>query len=438
METSEKGDTKVEAADGTVRFFLPDWEDRIYPDFDYTSDFQRFSSDNPYEESVYAHEVFSERPYDGVLFSLAVFREKIQLQQNGTGPAVRGYTDIKKYLRVDEAPYELAVFGDCGAYSYVNKDSPPSYAAPERVARLYDWFNFDYGVSPDHVIVDTVKQQDGKGEKKRRLSKEEKENRRQITLQNAEEFLRIVSDGGLNFTPVAAAQGWNPPTYAKSVRYLNELGYDWVAVGGLARRNTTFVRKVLEAIRDEVRPKEAGLKLHLLGVVRDGLVGELENYGVVSVDSASYLRKAWLRSGTNYLTEDGDWYAAIRVPYSFSSGIRSTADELNMTVEEVEELERKALSSLIEYDAGERNLESTLNAVLDYDCLLSRISKRESKYRARYRRTLESRPWEECNCPICEEIGIHTLIFRGLNRNKRRGFHNVKVLHQNLREGSCL
>lgn len=43
-----------------------------------------------------------------------------------------------------------------------------------------------------------------------------------------------------------------------------------------------------------------------------------------------------------------------------------------------------------------------------------------------YRRTLRSRPWEKCNCSICEDIGIEVAVFRGNNRNRRRGFHNTR------------
>lgn len=42
-----------------------------------------------------------------------------------------------------------------------------------------------------------------------------------------------------------------------------------------------------------------------------------------------------------------------------------------------------------------------------------------------YRRTLEERPWDRCDCPFCEKNGIQMCIFRGNNRNRRRGFHNM-------------
>ncbi|WP_318571206.1 queuine tRNA-ribosyltransferase tRNA-guanine transglycosylase [Salinigranum marinum] len=43
-----------------------------------------------------------------------------------------------------------------------------------------------------------------------------------------------------------------------------------------------------------------------------------------------------------------------------------------------------------------------------------------------YRELLNARPWERCDCPICEEFGIEVAIFRGNNRNRRRGFHNTR------------
>lgn len=43
-----------------------------------------------------------------------------------------------------------------------------------------------------------------------------------------------------------------------------------------------------------------------------------------------------------------------------------------------------------------------------------------------YRRTLTNRPWESCECPICSEHGIEVCIFRGNDRNRRRGFHNTR------------
>ncbi|MCO8256759.1 queuine tRNA-ribosyltransferase tRNA-guanine transglycosylase [Haladaptatus sp. AB618] len=43
-----------------------------------------------------------------------------------------------------------------------------------------------------------------------------------------------------------------------------------------------------------------------------------------------------------------------------------------------------------------------------------------------YYQTLKARPWEKCDCPICAEHGVEVCIFRGNDRNRRRGFHNTR------------
>jgi hypothetical protein len=53
---------------------------------------------------------------------------------------------------------------------------------------------------------------------------------------------------------------------------------------------------------------------------------------------------------------------------------------------------------------------------------------------ARYRRTLEDRPWERCRCAICRAVGIEVVLFRASNRNKRRGIHNLAVFHDRVQQ----
>lgn len=51
-----------------------------------------------------------------------------------------------------------------------------------------------------------------------------------------------------------------------------------------------------------------------------------------------------------------------------------------------------------------------------------------------YQQTLRNRPWEKCDCPICEEHGIEVCIFRGNDRNRRRGFHNTRRFYDQFAE----
>jgi hypothetical protein len=47
-------------------------------------------------------------------------------------------------------------------------------------------------------------------------------------------------------------------------------------------------------------------------------------------------------------------------------------------------------------------------------------------HRDAYEELLRREPWTECDCRICQEYGIEVAIFRGNNRNRRRGFHNTR------------
>lgn len=51
-----------------------------------------------------------------------------------------------------------------------------------------------------------------------------------------------------------------------------------------------------------------------------------------------------------------------------------------------------------------------------------------------YREIIEERPWEGCDCPICNEHGIQVGIFRGNDRNRRRGFHNTRRFYDEFDE----
>lgn len=51
-----------------------------------------------------------------------------------------------------------------------------------------------------------------------------------------------------------------------------------------------------------------------------------------------------------------------------------------------------------------------------------------------YRELLTDRPWRNCDCAVCTDLGIEVGIFRGANRNKRRGYHNTNQLYTRSEE----
>ncbi|MCX7989445.1 MAG: hypothetical protein N2648_02240, partial [Aquificaceae bacterium] len=97
-------------------------------------------------------------------------------------------------------------------------------------------------------------------------------------------------------------------------------------------------------------------------------------------------------------------------------------------LKDVKELEERALYAVREYAKGKARLEDTLKAVLEYDSLLTRKFDRNDNYE-QYKKTLSEKPWELCDCEICKKVGVEVIIFRGANRNKRRGLHNIKVFY---------
>jgi len=170
--------------------------------------------------------------------------------------------------------------------------------------------------------------------------------------------------------------------------------------------------------------------LHLFGVLRPAYLSNFEKLGVTSFDSASFLRKAWLKSAQNYLSPNGKWYSAIRVPQSNNPRLIKNADLNGYSFEDLKRMEIDALNTLIQYDNGKVTLDQALKTVLEYDNLLLRGTSDLKDLSDRYFQTLLDKPWKSCKCDICKELGIQIIIFRGCNRNKRRGFHNIWTFRQ--------
>jgi hypothetical protein len=91
-------------------------------------------------------------------------------------------------------------------------------------------------------------------------------------------------------------------------------------------------------------------------------------------------------------------------------------------------LERRCLDRLRRFDRDQCSANAVIEAVGSYNELLG-----SGKDRTRqYLETLEARPWAECPCPVCKEIGVEVIIFRGADRNRHRGFHNLSVFARRL------
>lgn len=374
-----------------TRYFIPDWDDRVDPDFDFVSE---VSPGKGWEAERYAHELFPEPPYDGLLVSKVVEEKSRQrrLRLRALG--------VHAALRVSP---EFPVLGDCGAFGYLDEPVPP-YTSVE-VLDYYTACGFDLGVSVDHLIP-TADHPD-------------RELRYRITLKNAKDFIAEHRRRKLPWIPVGAVQGWDPESYAEAAAKTAAMGYRLLALGGLVRASTPEVLAILAAVS---RTLPSGVGLHLFGLSREALLPHLRGYRVVSVDSASALRQAWLSPDQNYHMPDQAW-CAIRVPQSEGRGRKKASARTAPSG-----LEGRLLAALRAHDADEGHLDEVADLLTRYtqhctpDFPPARLKK--------MRHTLEVRPWKDCPCAICRACGIDVAIFRGNNRNRRRGFHNTWVLYR--------
>ncbi|MCS6939109.1 MAG: tRNA-guanine transglycosylase DpdA [Roseiflexus sp.] len=381
-------------------YFIPDWDDRVDPNYDFINDTHSPDRD-PYHSDYYAHQIYNEPPYDGILVSRAVIdRQPSKLE------LIRDIGSIKRYLRLPESH---TVLGDCGAFSYWREENPPY--KNEEMLEFYQRLGFDFGVSVDHLIFAGLDH--------------DKERRWNITMENAEVFIKRHRAGRYTFTPIGVVQGWDPESYRRGARQLIKMGYRYIAIGGLVRSATKDIIQILSAIQEELPP---GIRVHLFGVNRPEYVHVFAQLGVTSFDSASRLRRAWIDGERNYFLGD-DAYTAIRVPYSSKMTGKSPSNE-----KELQKMEKDALTRLRDYDRGIVSINQVFESIVAYTELSGKMS---SRMRREYWRTLQEEPWKRCPCAICRSIGVEVIIFRGNNRNRRRGFHNTWQLYQNIKSNSA-
>lgn len=411
-----------EAGSGNMRYFLPDWDDLLDENFDFEAD--RFSGASR-EDRGDKHCCILMKPKrmsDGVLVSLAQ-----HVTSKGPLRRIMGSESTSLAPRNLRSQFGLianqSLFGDCGAFSYVNEDDPA--ISVEQAVALYQLHGFDFGASVDHIPIPVVV----RNGVKRELTREERLARVRVTKKNAEHFIDLANRRNAGFRPVGTIQALDPAGYAKTARLYHELGYRHLALGGLVPLGDALVDEIVTKVMEVVAILRPRPWVHLFGIFRPKLQARFRQLKVDSFDSATYFRKAWLRSDQNYLSVDNRWYAALRVPMTADGRTRQKLEESGLDLKTLEDQEKRVMTLLCRYDRDEVGISEVLDAVLDYDERLTRASDVRS-LRKTYERTLSDRPWRRCDCPFCKKAGIHVLIFRGANRNKRRGAHNTLMLYQ--------
>lgn len=404
-----------------MKFFFPDSQDQIDPGFDFGTE------EHPVlrvrqRDDLYAHEALNGHVIDGLLVSKAIV--------DGTAGGAGKYTvaqrnrlyraGVRRFFRLDQAPGPgPQTMGDCGAFSYIREEIPP--VTPDQVIDFYAECGFDLGISVDHVIFGFDSAADTDPHHSRM---EQWRSRQQITLDLAATFLARCKARRTRFEPLGVAQGWSPASYAAAVRALQKIGYTRIALGGMVPLKTA---EILACLRELSTVRESRTQFHLLGITRCSNISQFASYGVTSFDSTSAFRQAFKDDKDNYHTVDRT-YTAIRVPQvdgypPLKKQILAGQIDQDAAIER----ERACLRALREYDAGETSATRVIDALQRYNEILG-----FEDYAGVYRQVLDDLPWKECPCNICAEAGINVLLFRGSERNKRRGFHNLYVFRRRL------
>jgi hypothetical protein len=398
-----------------MKFFFPDSQDQVDPSFDFDTE-ERARLRLRHRDDMYAHEVFARPPFDGVLVSKAVVDAgRYSLAQKHR--MLR--TGVRDFFRITDP--NMPTMGDCGAFAYVREECPP-YSV-EEVVDYYQSMGFDFGMSVDHIIF-------GYDPLERNVE-DEWRSRRELTLTLAQDFLTNHRKTKAKFTPIGVAQGWSPDSYADSVDRLQRMGYEYIALGGMIGLKSSEILRCLTRLNGTLK---RGIGLHILGVTRIDSIDQFAELGVTSIDSTSPLRQAFKDSKDNYYAPDRT-YTAIRVPQvDGNPQLMRKVKSGRVNQQVARQLEQACLVELKQFDQGHSSVEVTLDALITYEDLYND----GPSFGEVYREVLTAAPWKDCPCEICRSLGIHVMLFRGAERNRRRGFHNLFVFYNRLQKKKAL
>ena len=98
-----------------LSYFIPEWDDLVDPDYDFLND-KPSCGRSHWTNNVYAHQLYPEPAYDGILVSklVAEARQDKAERINKLG--------VHRFFRV---PENFPIMGDCGAFGYIKEEVPP-------------------------------------------------------------------------------------------------------------------------------------------------------------------------------------------------------------------------------------------------------------------------------------------------------------------------
>lgn len=193
------------------------------------------------------------------------------------------------------------------------------------------------------------------------LNNIELENRLQITITNAEKCLELQFKYQYPFQLLGVVQGWDVESYRRCAKALLELGFEYLAIAG--QRNINLLQESILAVQQEIKKINRPIKIHILGTGSPKILDFYVTHGINSFDSATWFRQAWMSGKNNYFTINEKKHQSFRA----------------------------TRIGLDEFEINQLNWETEIN----------------------------------CPCTFCQYVGQQILLFRGHERNTRRGFHNI-------------
>jgi hypothetical protein len=120
-----------------MKFIFADSLDYVDPAFDFIAD-RSPAERQPYWDDAYPHEILGYAPYDGVLVSRGIVGDhRVKGKYTASQARRFGLVGARKFLRLDTPQFaHLDIFGDCGAFTYVQEERPPY--TPAEMAEFYD------------------------------------------------------------------------------------------------------------------------------------------------------------------------------------------------------------------------------------------------------------------------------------------------------------
>ena len=139
--------------------------------------------------------------------------------------------------------------------------------------------------------------------------------------------------------------------------------------------------------------------------------------------------KSFKDDENNYFAPEGKHYMAVRIPGRDDAKLKQRIKAGEFKGDVVRNQEEQAMNAIRRYAEGDLPLPETLDLIHAYETTL----RPGTDLRPAYTRTLQDQPWKLCPCAVCRTIGAEVILHRNLNRHKRRGFHNLFVLHQKVK-----